>query len=492
MKVGLASSWLLALLGSPWLGAVLVCLGRWGRQVMGRLAFGSVALSSCALAAAWGGRAEASVAWQPEALWIPPIGARFALLLDDLSFPFVLNVLLVALAATAYGWGYYQHTERLHLCLALTLAFVGSMLGTLLADDLIVFLVFWEGMLLASTLLLAGWGEGPAVLNVALRYFFFMQAGSLALLGAFAWLAGHTGSVSPQQIADRLGMVPPGLAGLASVMLLGFGIKLAVAPLHSWLPDAHAIAPMPVTVLLAAAMLSMGAYGILRFPLALLEKGDFVLLQPLLLTLGLFSQVYGGLMCLASKDVKRIVAYSSVSQMGYVLFALATLTLQGVAGSVFHIVAHGILKALLFMSVGLVMRATGRRDINQLGGLARTMPRAAALLFLATLTLAAVPPLCAFHSEWLILSGGLASGYPLLAYLEFLAPLLTAGYGLWLSTRLALGEPPPGLETKPVPRSMLWSCYGLATLSLVVGLVPAPFYSWAMAAARLVLGGGSP
>ncbi|HUV94625.1 MAG TPA: NADH-quinone oxidoreductase subunit M [Anaerolineae bacterium] len=479
--------WLLVLVGAPWAGGALVALLAGGRR---RLAGGAALVTALASLVALlalcldpGSRVDPVL----RVPWIPAMGVQFALRLDALALPFLVNVLGVSLVAILYGWGYLLGHERTHLCYALILAFMGSMLGTLLADDALLFFVFWESMLVASSLLLAGWGEGERVGAVTLKYFIYTQAGSLLVLISIAWLVATTGSSDLGTIAARLSGIPRSQrTWVAALMMVGFCVKLAVFPLHTWLPDAHSIAPMPVTVMLAAAMLSMGAYGILRFPMMILGSAGLAALQLPVMLLALASEVYGALMCLACRDIKRIVAYSSVSQMGYVLFALASMTPRGIAGGIFHIINHGILKALLFMGVGLIMRATGRRRIDQLGGLSRSMPGIAAGISIGAIAITGVPPFCAFHSEWMIFAGGLSSSYPTLGYLELLAPLFTAAYAIWFATRLVLGPEPPGLQVRQNHPAMRWSFYLLVALAFAVFLLPGPIYGWANRATSLL------
>ena len=479
--------WLFALVGLPWGGSIIVALftKRWGRA-SGFVAF-SLTLASAVIALVLGSDltrgAELALNWR----WIPSMGIDFALRLDSLSFPFLVNVLGVSLISICYGWGYLRVDGRLHLCYALLLGFMGSMLGTLLADDLFLFFVFWESMLVTSSLLLAGWGEGERVGAVTLKYFVYTQFGSLLVLVALLMLVAETGSSDLVTIQARVSALSQAqLTWISALFVVGFSVKLAVFPLHSWLPDAHSIAPMPVTVMLAAAMLSMGAYGILRFPVGILGAAGMRSFQLPLMILAFISEIYGALMCLAVSDIKRIVAYSSVSQMGYVLFAVASLTSRGVAGGIFEVIDHGILKALLFMGVGLVMLGTGRRRIEKLGGLAQHMPKVATGMGIGAIALAGLPPFCAFHAEWMIFSGGLSSPYPALGYLELLVPILTAAYALWLVGRLAFNPAPPDLQVRPRPVAMRWSFYVLVALALGVGLYPAPIYQWVGRAATLL------
>ena len=472
---------------SPWVaGATLALLGkRWGR-VSGWVAF--VAVSASALAAALLGSdlqsaSDPALQWP----WIPTVGITFAMRLDALCFPFVVNVIGVSLAATFYAWGYLRDDGRLHLFYALLMGFVGGMLGTLLASDVFLFLIFWESMLVTSSLLLAGWGERRNLGRVVLKYFIYTQVGSHLILASLIVLVSETGGTGFAEIGQNVSSLSRvELIWLTVLLTAGFCVKMAVFPLHTWLPDAHSVAPMPVTILLAAAMLSMGAYGILRFPIVILGAEGVQAIQGPLMILALVSEAYGALMCLASRDIKRLVAYSSVSQMGYVLFGFASLAPRGVAGGIFHVISHGILKALLFMGVGLIMRATGRRQMDELGGLAKRMPTVAAGIGVGAIAIAGMPPFCAFHGEWLIFSGGLSSAYPILGYLEFLAPVLTAAYALWFVARLAFGPEPSDLGISPTHRAMRASFWALVLASLLLGLFPSPVYRWVGSAVSLL------
>jgi len=441
------------------------------------LALTAVLGSGLLLAQAWSSAyGQAAVASYLPTLVGP--GWRLAWRLDGLALPFVVNLLLVTVLAFWYGQDYVPVGAQPHAYYALMLLFFDGMLGGLLADDLVLLLVAWEVMLLASAALLLRWGSGPDVAATTGRYFVYTQAGSLLLMAAFAWLANSCGSTSPQAVAAHIALQGlPGLRAVTIALLLGFGVKMAIVPLHGWLPDAHAIAPMPVTVLLAA-MLSLGAYGIIRFIPGMLGAQALAAVQTPLLIVALASQVYGALMSLASRDIKRIVAYSSVSQMGYVLFGVAALSMLGLTGSVLHLINHGVIKALLFMTIGLVIHRTGRRQIDALGGLAAKLPWTMAALALGGAAIAGIPPLLAFHSEWRILAAGLASGRPLLGVVAFGAPLLTIAYVLLLVGRLALRAAPERLGVRLAPLSMAASTAVAAGLVLLMSLLSGPLGRW--------------
>jgi proton-translocating NADH-quinone oxidoreductase chain M len=479
MPLTLSSASLLLALVIPMMGAGgELLLQRRSPRWAAPLALATVVASTLALALAWLLRAGSSAGVTLDASG-GAFGLALALRLDGLSLPFVANLMGVSLLAVWYARHYMRHAAHLGWFYALLLLFIDAMLEALLADDLLLLVVAWEVMLLVSALLLLRWGEGPNSGAATWRYVAYTQVGSLLLMAAIAWLAHSSGSTRPHEVAAfALTHGRPAITLAAGAMLLGFGVKMAIAPLHGWLPDAHAIAPLPVTVLLAAAMLSLGAYGMLRFVLGMLGTGVIASLQVPLMVLALASQVHGALMSLSSKDIKRIVAYSSVSQMGYVLFGLAALAPSGLTGSVFHIVTHGALKALLFMAVGIVMVSTGRRTVDELGGLGRRLPWLMAALAFGALAMGGLPPLAAFHSEWRILVAGLASRYPLLGAVAFLSPPLTTAYGLLLVARLALLPAPAGLVVRQAPRSMAASTAAAVGLAVAIGVLGGPIGHW--------------
>jgi NADH-quinone oxidoreductase subunit M len=253
---------------------------------------------------------------------------------------------------------------------------------------------------------------------------------------------------------------------------------MAVFPLHAWLPDTHTVAPMPVTIMLAAAMLSMGTYGIIRFPISLFGTEALVAFSIPLMVAGVVSQIYGALMAMAESDVKRIVAYSSVSQMGYILFGIGTLTHDGLAGATLHVIYHAIVKALLFMAVGILIAASGKRHLAKLTGMGGIAPGATAGLIIGVLAIAATPPLCIFDSEWLIFSGAFQTGRTALVITALLGSLLTVAYAFRLGGLIAFGTRPAGLHRQGVPKAMLAPTVFLAVLAIVEGVFPAPLLAW--------------
>jgi NADH-quinone oxidoreductase subunit M len=308
----------------------------------------------------------------------------------------VLSILLteefVTIFAMIYALDYLKNDNHNHVFYALLLVFSAGMSGTTMANDIFLFYFFWELMLIASTLLLVNWGETEKRTAIALKYFIITHLGSLLVLIAFILIYAQSGVDNFSSLQAAVQMMPERLPLIGALFLLGFGVKMALVPFHIWLPDTHSEAPMPVTIMLAAAMLSMGTYGILRFPMSFLTMQQMAIFSLPMMIGGVVSELYGAIIALVETDIKRIIAYSSVSQMGYILFGLGTLTFSGVVGATLHVIYHAIVKALLFCCVGWIIKATGKRDIQTIGGLGKTMPFLSVCMMLVRLPLLGSQP----------------------------------------------------------------------------------------------------
>ncbi len=423
--------------------------------------------------------------------WIANLGISFTLELNWLSLIFLLTEVLVTLAAMVYSLGEKTGQKHSHQYYALLLLFSLGMSGTTLAEDAFLFYVFWELMLVASVLLILIWGHGENRFRIALKYFILTHLGSLMVLVCLITLYVNTGSASLADWVQQAPSLPQQMQFfLALFFIVGFCVKMAIFPLHLWLPDAHTVAPMPVTIILAAAMLSMGTYGILRFPIGLFGLETLAPFRVWLMIAGLVSEIYGALMALAEKDVKRIIAYSSVSQMGYILFGLGSLTQQGLAGGILHVVYHAIVKALLFMVVGIVLKATGERDIEKLGGLGKRMPITSVCAAIGALGIAGMPPLGIFNSEWMIFSGGFQAGnFNALTIATLIGSLFTVIYALRFFGRLFLGAAQPENLLENPKRALLIPTIAVTAFLIIEGLTPAPLLAWALKGLAVVFGG---
>ena len=481
--------WLVTILGAPLAAALLLFLlrGRAGRAA-GWIAGLAAALSlvgTFALLPALRRGDVPTLGFE----WIPAANIRMTLHLDWLTLPFLVTEAAVTLVAVVYTWGYHRPDDRTPVFYALLMLFAVGMSGTTLADTMFLFYIFWELMLVASCALIAFWGEGERRGAVALKYFIFTHLGSLMVLVGLLVLYDATGNDSFSALRAGVVLAPGMVATVTTLFIIGFCVKMAIFPLHLWLPDAHAVAPMPVTIMLAAAMLGMGTYGVLRFPLSIFSMEQMIPFAVPMMVAGIVSEIYGALMALAERDIKRIIAYSSVSQMGYILFGLGTLTYEGIAGATLHVVFHAIVKALLFMGVGLVIHATGRRRITELGGLRSAMPLTAFCTGVGALAIAGVPPLCIFDSEWMIFAGGFRTAYIGLAILALFGSLLTVAYALWFVGHVFFGPRPSELPIKRPHWAMAAPTVLLAGLALIEGLLPAPVFDWVNQALAMILGG---
>jgi NADH-quinone oxidoreductase subunit M len=423
--------------------------------------------------------------------WIPNMQISFSLELSWLSITFLLTEVLATLAAMIYSLGEKDGEKNSNTYYALLLLFSLGMSGTTLADDVFLFYIFWELMLVASVLLILGWGHGEKRFRVALKYFIITHLGSLMVLVCLITLYVNFGTASLSELVLHASTLPINMqVFLTAFFIIGFCVKMAIFPFHIWLPDAHTVAPMPVTIILAAAMLSMGTFGVLRFPFSLFA---FESIQPFALWMmigGLISEVYGALMALAEREIKRIIAYSSVSQMGYILFGLGTLTLRGMQGAVMHVVYHAIVKALLFMVVGIIISVTRERDIRNVGGLGSKLPILTACAAIGVLGISGMPPLGIFNSEWMIFAGGFDSGVSIaLTVMTLIGSLLTLVYALRFFGKIFFGVQKPEDLPEKSPRALLVPTIAVTVFLIIEGLLPGPLMEWATRGLTSIFGG---
>jgi NADH-quinone oxidoreductase subunit M len=354
---------------------------------------------------------------------------------------------------------------------ALTMLFVAGMVGVVLSTNLFLFYIFWELMLIPSYFLVAYWGTGNARI-IGFKYFAMTHVGAISLLAGIIWLNALYGTVELDALQASLGGGSPALLSVATLIFIGAAVKMALFPLHTWLPDAHAEAPTPISVLLSGVMIKTGVYAYARL-IGLMMPSAFQQAATAVLILSLVTIFWGGAMALVQSDIKRVLAYSSVSQVGYMVFGITSFSSLGFVGGILHVFTHGLAKSLLFMTAGAIMHATGERDINKLGGLMRPMWFTASVFLISGLSIAGTPPLAGFFSEWLIFSGGFQSGLLVQTIAATLATALTLGYYLktfmYVFTR---GE--PARHVHEAPLSMALPMTVLALLILTAGLISQP------------------
>ena len=383
-----------------------------------------------------------------EVSWVGPLNLRYILGVDGVSvFLLLLTTFLMPLSILA-SW---RMERQVVYFMAALLALETAMLGAFVALDLLLFFIFFEALLFPMYLVIGIWGSGRRI-YAAIKFFLFTMGGSALLLAAILFLYFHSGSVMGTPTLDLralegLALAPDTARWLFLAFFLAFAVKVPLFPLHTWLPDAHTEAPTAGSVLLAGVLLKVGAYGLIRFNLTLFP-GASAELRWLVLTLAVIGIVYGAVVALAQTDLKRLVAYSSVSHLGFVVLGIFAGSVQGMTGGVIQMVNHGLSTGALFLLVGMLYDRTHTRDLGKLGGLASRTPVLAGLFLVVALSSLGLPGLNGFVGELLILLGTF-DAHATFAIIGSLGIVLAAIYLLWAYQRAMHGELRPGLEDTP-------------------------------------------
>ena len=338
--------------------------------------------------------------------WIPTIGAQYSFGIDGISMLLILLTTLLGFIAILSSWTAITERVREYYCYFLLLQ-VG-MLGVFMALDFFLFYVFWEVMLVPMYFIIGVWG-GPRRLYAAIKFFLYTLAGSVLLLLGILALYFHQHSVTGIWSFDILAMqqldIPMGLqTWIFLAMFLGFAIKVPMFPFHTWLPDAHVEAPTAGSVILAAILLKMGTYGFVRFSLPILPGATMYFLYPLLV-LSVIGIIYGALVAMMQKDMKKLVAYSSVSHLGFCMLGVFIATPVALEGGILQMINHGISTGALFLIVGIIYERRHTRMIADFGGLSLIMPVYATVFLIMTLSSIGMPTLNGFIGEFMVLQG---------------------------------------------------------------------------------------
>ncbi len=370
--------------------------------------------------------------------WIPALGISYTLGIDGISLVLILLTLVLTPVSLLFSLSHVEKSAR-----AFSIAFLvleTGINGTLAALDLALFYVFWEVMLVPMYFIIGIWG-GARRIYAAMKFFLFTMAGSLLMFLAILYLAIRHHSVTGQWsflLSDLMGMAYPTMAIQTVLFLafaLAFAIKVPVFPLHTWLPDAHTEAPTAGSIILAGVLLKLGIYGYLRFALPLFPQAA-VRFAPWLGVLGVIGVIYGALVAFAQKDMKRLVAYSSVSHLGLVVIGVGAFTSTALSGAVLQMVNHGLSTGALFLLVGVLYERTHTREIADYGGIAGIVPVTTALFLVATFSSIGLPGLNGFVGEFLILLGTWTSAHRWWAVAAATGVVLSAIYMLSLVQRV--------------------------------------------------------
>ncbi|MEE2822460.1 MAG: NADH-quinone oxidoreductase subunit M [Acidobacteriota bacterium] len=374
--------------------------------------------------------------------WIPTIGAQYSFGIDGISMLLILLTTLMGFIAILSSWTAVTERVREYYCYFLLLQ-VG-MLGVFMALDFFLFYVFWEVMLVPMYFIIGVWG-GPRRLYAAIKFFLYTLAGSVLLLLGILALYFYQHSVTGVWSFDVLAMqqlnIPMGLqTWIFLAMFFGFAIKVPMFPFHTWLPDAHVEAPTAGSVILAAILLKMGTYGFVRFSLPILPEATMFFLYPLLV-LSVIGIIYGALVAMMQKDMKKLVAYSSVSHLGFCMLGVFVATPVALEGGILQMINHGVSTGALFLIVGIIYERRHTRMIADFGGLSLIMPVYATVFLIMTLSSIGMPTLNGFIGEFMVLQGVFADPtYRLWAVWGAVGIVLGAAYMLWLYQRVMFGK----------------------------------------------------
>ena len=462
----------------PLVGAVLlVALPHATARTAHAVGLGATGVTLLAALGVWASGVGAGFDQVDEVAWIPSLGAAYRVGVDGISLPLVLLTATLFLVSAIFS---RKIDDRASAYVALFLLLETACLGVFVALDLVLFYLFWEITLVAMYFIIAGWGHEDRQ-RAALTFFLYTLLGSLPLL--LAIIALYLGN-DPRTFDMRAIIAAPPLSGLAAgltllALLIAFAIKIPIFPVHTWLPAAHVEAPTAGSVVLAGVLLKLGTYGLIRFALQMTPDA-FRSAALVVAVIAVFSALYGAFVALAQTDLKRLVAYTSVNHMGYVVFGVAAAAVAtdreartlALDGAVLQMVSHGIVTGALFLLVGAIQDRAGTREIGALGGLPRMTPVIGWFFVLAAFASLGLPGLAHFPAEFQIFLGAFAV-WPVLAAIIVVGIVVTAGLYLRAIQAVFRGSPAERWQrvTDLSPREV-WAIGCLLILTVALGVAP--------------------
>lgn len=400
----------------------------------------------------------------------PPFSGCFEV--DMLGVFMAGSIAFLGLLVAIYSTSYMERETRLTEFYTLFLFLLAGLMGITMAGDFFTLFIFWELMSISSYVLVAFMKQNWGPLEAGFKYFIMSATGSAFLLFSMALLYGMVGNLNFASFAVTFSnaTLNPWMITLFSFLLVGFGVKAAIFPLHTWLPDAHPEAPSPVSALLSGVVIETGLYGLIRVLFLIFDPSFF---RMPIAVLALLTMTVANLSALKQKDLKRMLAYSSIAQIGYMLVGLAAGTAYGVMGLLLHVFNHSLMKGVAFLSAGSLIHHAETRDIDELKGIGRTMPLTSFTLMVAVLGLGGIPPLNGFISKFILFNSAIGSGLVWLTVAGVLNSALSMGYYL-IVVRNLLATPEENHEVHEAPLPMLVVTLFMAVLIIIFGIWPQP------------------
>ena len=432
--------------------------------------------------------AQGSMQFEEMYRWIPGVNIFYHLGVDGISLPFVFLTSLLMVVSILVSWNINLKPKVFY---ALLLLLGTGMIGVFVSLDFILFYIFWELVLLPMYFLISIWGSSNRM-YAATKFFIYTLFGSVLMLVGILMIYFNSGLNSFSILELTKSNIAPNMQNWIFLLLfMGFAIKVPMFPFHTWLPDAHTEAPTAGSVLLAGILLKMGCYGFIRISIPILPDAARAW-APAIAILSIIGIIYGALASLIQKDLKRLVAFSSVSHMGFVMLGISSLTPTAINGAVLQMFNHGCITGMLFLLVGMIYERTHTRQISELGGLANKMPLWAGILAFTSFASLGLPGLSGFWGEFLVLFGTFNKGNifsKVMVYLAVLGIVLGAAYLLWMLQRVIFGKANEKLgELKRLSWLEVITLTPLIVIIIVVGVFPTPLVNMINTSVTYILG----